>query len=200
MAVTTRRTCVYVVGLVLGLMLIVGVIVGFLVWPRAPTVRFLDIEHDSSPEPYRLLPKQHGVRVRVQSWVQVEAVNPNYFLPARIKKSSVLANWVMFDGAREMFGGSIIDEERVLKPREKAILRLPITIEYFGTATGDPIYKDFVERCYEGYGDGTIQLGFVVEITTEAKQIQRTGVITVERSMACPMGRDQIKRILDELA
>lgn len=199
LAVTQRSRWIYILGLILVLALVTGGIVGFFLWPRALSIKFVDIEHDANPEPYRLIPRQHGVRLRLQSWVRVEVTNPNFVFPAKIKKSSVLANWIMFDGREEMFGGSIIDEERVVGKREKAQLRLPITIEYFGTPKDDPIYMDFLERCYEGYGDGTIQLKFLVEITTEAKEIKKTGIINIDRSMACPMGKEQIKKIMDRL-
>lgn len=196
--VSSRRVLLIALGAILAAVLLVGGLVTFFVWPRAVSIRFLDIDHDQNPEPYRLVPKEQGVHLRVHSWVNVEVHNPNFF-EARIKKSSVIANWVMFDGRKDMFGGSIIDEERTLKKREKYRLRLPITIEYMGSPKEDPIYGDFLERCYDGYGDGNIYLNFQIEVTTLAKDIERTGILMVDRSMACPMGKDQIKKALDAL-
>ncbi len=183
---------------------LIGITIGlimFMVLPRPVSIKFIDIEHDENPEPYRVVPREQGVHLRVQSWVLVEVRNPNFF-PAKIKKSQVTANWIMSDGHKEMFGGSITDEERLLKKREKYQLRLPITIEYMGNPERDPIYSDYISRCYfdeKGPSDRNIYLNFEIVITTEAKEINREGIIFVDRQMACPMGKDTIKKTLDQL-
>lgn len=184
---------------VLGLA-IAGLLTYFL-WPRAVSIKFVDLEHDKTPNPYRVIPREGGVHLRLQSWILVDVRNPNYF-PALIKKSQVVANWMTVDGRREMFGGSITDAEVALKKRETYRLRLPVTIEYMGAPESDPIYSDFLERCYVGDEiDGRrIGLEWDVQVTTEAKGLERTGVILVERTMACPIGKDMIEAALGQLS
>jgi hypothetical protein len=178
---------------------IAGLLTYFL-WPRAVSIKLIDIEHDKTPNPYRVIPREGGVHLRVQSWILVDVRNPNFF-PARIRKSQVVANWMTVDGKREMFGGSITDAEVQLKKRQTHRLRLPVTIEYMGSPESDPIYADFLERCY--VADETdkrmIGLEWDVQVTTEAKGLERTGVILVERSMACPIGKDMIESSLKQL-
>lgn len=196
--VSQRRILLWVLVGVLATTVLAGMLVGFLVWPRAVTVKFVSIEHDQSPSPYRVIPREKGVHVRVQSWVNVQVRNPN-FSPATIKRSTVTANWVSMDGREDMFGGSTTDAESTVGKRQTVDLRLPITIEYMGSPDTDPLYVDFIERCYEAKGDGKIYLNFKIEVTTEAKQKERTGVLLIDRSMNCPMGRDQIKKVLRAL-
>jgi len=190
-------------AIVAGIFLLGLVLAGtltFLLWPRSVSISFVDLEHDTSPQPYRPIPSAGGIHLRVQSWINVDVRNPNFF-GAKIKSSQVIASWMTQAGRKEMFGGSIIDTETLLKKREVLRLRLPVTIEYMGLPMSDPIYGDFLERCYfrsEGKG-GEIALEWEVQVVTEAKGVERTGVITVDRTMACPIGHDMIEAALGKL-
>jgi hypothetical protein len=178
----------------------IAALLTYFLWPRAVSIKFVDLEHDKTPNPYRLVPREGGVHLRLQSWILVDVRNPNYF-PASIKKSQVVANWMTVGGKKEMFGGSITDAVVQLKKRETHRLRLPVTIEYMGSPLDDPIYSDFLERCYlaDDGGRREIEMAWDVQVTTEAKGVEKTGVILVERSMACPMSPPNIEDALKNL-
>lgn len=199
------RAALLVVGGTLLLGLLAAILMTWIFWPRAVHLDFVSVEHDSNPKPYVLLPQSHTVHLRVNSWITVALSNPN-FSPALVKKSQVTLWWERKDGRREMFGGTVIDEEMALARRGAMEWKLPVTIEYEGNPQDDPIYEDFVDRCFndqqpdaEEHGDGRIYLVFEVEVTTEAREKERVGRIEVSRSMLCPMGPRQIQEVFDTL-
>lgn len=199
------RTTLLIVGAFLFVGLIVAILLTWIFWPRAIHLGFVNVEHDTNPKPYLLLPQSQSVHVRLNSWITVYLSNPN-FSPATIKKSQVTLWWERKDGRREMFGGTVIDEERKLGRREDLQWKLPVTIEYEGNPKDDPIFEDFVERCFtdeqaEGdeRGDGRIYMIFEVEMLTEAREKERVSRLEVARSMYCPMGPKQIQEVFDTL-
>jgi hypothetical protein len=199
------RATLLVVGGTLVMGLLVALLMTWIFWPRAVHLDFVSVEHDSNPKPYLLLPQSHTVHLRVNSWITVALRNPN-FSPALVKRSQVTLWWERKDGRREMFGGTVIDEEAELARRGDLEWKLPVTIEYEGNPKDDPIYEDFVDRCFNDqqpeaaeHGDGRIYLVFEVEVTTEAREKERVGRIEVTRSMMCPMGPKQIQEAFDTL-
>jgi hypothetical protein len=194
----SKKSLMVVFAAILLACLLAAGLLTFFLWPRAVDVVFVDIEHDKNSQPYRVVPREGGVHLRVHSWLHVDVRNKNYF-GAKVKKSQVIANWKMLGGRLEMFGGSIVDAESNLASRETLRLRLPVTIEYMGAPQTDPIYSDFLERCLVPEGKGTIGLQWEVQVTTEAKGVERTGLVNVERDLVCPIGRDMIGDALKQL-
>lgn len=215
----SRTTLLIIAGSVVA-GLILAILLTFLLWPRACRLEFLGVDHDTNAKPYFLLPAEKSVHLQVNSQVRVRVSNAN-FVPALIKKSQVTLYWVRKDGAREMFGGTVIDEETVLPKRSHHDISLPLTIAYSGNPREDPIYEDFVERCFTDVqageeedgsyraaeGDGLIYLSFEIEVTTQLSRSgsakkpakERTGRMEVVRTMGCPMGPSQIQDIFDTL-
>lgn len=194
----SRKSLMAVLGAIFLACLLVAALLTFFLWPRPVDVTFVEIEHDKNPQPYRVVTREGGIHLRVHSWLLVDVRNKNYF-GAKVKKSQVIANWKKLDGTVEMFGGSIVDAESILASRQTLRMRLPVTIEYMGTPQTDPIYVDFLERCFVPEGKGTIGMEWEVQVMTEAKGVERTGLVKVERDLVCPIGRDMIGDALKQL-